>query len=1477
MKRISKLLSRVRNAFAPRQGKKGSSLAFVMMIGAALVVWVMCIMPLMSTTGTAAYQTMGSYDDYLMARSSIEFCKSELEKIVEEKIPYTFAVIGDTDSGFTAIPKEVNGVTLNSNYSARVDYDSLDDQKDVPLSTSAGNEVTAICAVTMNRDNPNIYDITITTYNQGKKIMTYTAIFTPKGSLLIYPEAYKQNQALPLSDFVVVDGKIGPHTIWNSGITMSNASSLDFSETLLPLIDASHSDWSQFYANSGEYPAVFKTTANSAYAEGADITDPVTMGDLASDKTWIMPKAGNSGTAGNIWYYTDESGDIHICLYTTETVDITADCTVYLNGKATYDKKVPETPGVYTVTVDYKGTDYATEENLDKYDGTKVNVLPINGLALGNINKVSSGKHTIPEQVTVSTIEKVEHRDENDVLINTTYTVTLTRPAEDLMYGYVDPANPSVVHWSTSNVITGLDGTPGKAYFFYICRPASFEDGVFMADSDVKSAGGIFVPKFVNKLTDGTKYAIVGQSDGADCLLNNSMSLDAINYNQVFVTTNRDLSTYSWTADQYGGYNWNFINTSNRKYLGIIGDLDCSLKNGNKSHHRHSDYEWKECRKNKIDEVISFDNFRVDLVDDAFNFRVITQDNNFYLSSKAKGTYSYPEYQCAYSGTATYEKYSDKNYYVSLNNSVRATTDYASVKFMELPSIVDTTPAGPSGSFAIEDTVAYGTNVFTHVDNNVEAEIIALYANGNEITANNGILNAGIYNLVANVKIGDSNCWVSLGNLSVTKANLSADGFTVTTATNPDDELRVDVSAEGWHANGGVHYFGYKSVDETDYHWYSAGDVGYTFRLRYGEYMFAVKESGSNNYNGVEVPFDGTVKIETDPVTIASSDKPFFLYTMSDTGDIEWYKLPEGILPGRVHFLYGYTSDYYDSTGTIDWHTEYKGESYKKTVWITVFPVEVEFKLNKFAVYIDNSNYPDKDNHFEIGEPLGYNFVNGHGPSMMRGSSLYFMGRSGSINTHGADVVLTTDLLVLNSDIIGGGSVMVGPYSTGTGTPGDTLLFVSNTGGIVRDGKTIFEGRQFYRVPKNTDLCNLNATTTAGWKIGGTTDGNVKYLFRQGIFPEINMDIAYASNEQLSRIVSSETIGWTDKGVLSGSSSSTNVGYVVTAYITQMDGAVDYKANRVIIAAKAPDGSNTLNVTSDLTFTTRYLSVDADQIVGTGGVKFILNNLAQDENFIQMISSALGLTNYSSKSLQMDYERYTLIISDSGTTPMSSQICRYDSGTNLLGGSKNQSLMAEYSTTEIERLFSGGLSGLASTVKTVDRYVSLKADEGNNTIDIGALAGIELDIYANYIYVDPSVTAIKMSSLFSSDVKISSQESGYTTHEYLGIFKGHSAETYTGTLLYFANTVNITYGNLFGGSKTVSIAPGFYWMAATDSGTSLSVLAENPSAYEVNPEILKDYSVYINPDGSLSNAYVDTGLLDNNNATAGGFSGGSME
>ena len=108
MKQLTKLMTRLRRRKPRRQDKHGSSMALVMIITSALVIWVMCLAPLMATTGTAALKVQNGYTDYLSSRSAIEYAKSELELIVRDEVPYTFAVIkqsNGTYTTYTAIPK----------------------------------------------------------------------------------------------------------------------------------------------------------------------------------------------------------------------------------------------------------------------------------------------------------------------------------------------------------------------------------------------------------------------------------------------------------------------------------------------------------------------------------------------------------------------------------------------------------------------------------------------------------------------------------------------------------------------------------------------------------------------------------------------------------------------------------------------------------------------------------------------------------------------------------------------------------------------------------------------------------------------------------------------------------------------------------------------------------------------------------------------------------------------------------------------------------------------------------------------------------------------------------------------------------------------------------------------------------------------------------------------------------------------------
>lgn len=109
-------------------------------------------------------------------------------------------------------------------------------------------------------------------------------------------------------------------------------------------------------------------------------------------------------------------------------------------------------------------------------------------------------------------------------------------------------------------------------------------------------------------------------------------------------------------------------------------------------------------------------------------------------------------------------------------------------------------------------------------------------------------------------------------------------------------------------------------------------------------------------------------------------------------------------------------------------------------------------------------------------------------------------------------------------------------------------------------------------------------------------------------------------------------------------------------------------------------------------------------------------------------------------------------------------------------------------------------------------------------------------------------------------------------------------------MIYFEDDVRIRFLS-FEGYVNKTIYKGFYYVFAKEDGTSIKELAdlytgEHPEdtvnynkemkPYAVDKQDLANYSIYVNEDGTLSDAYVDTGLEDNNSTGVGGFSGGKV-
>lgn len=191
-----------------------------------------------------------------------------------------------------------------------------------------------------------------------------------------------------------------------------------------------------------------------------------------------------------------------------------------------------------------------------------------------------------------------------------------------------------------------------------------------------------------------------------------------------------------------------------------------------------------------------------------------------------------------------------------------------------------------------------------------------------------------------------------------------------------------------------------------------------------------------------------------------------------------------------------------------------------------------------------------------------------------------------------------------------------------------------------------------------------------------------------------------------------------------------------------------------MLVGRTFDGISALNVPCSLTFDTRYLSIDAQTIVQTNsGASFNINNLGQDEDFLQWIGEVTGITSYHSKTLQVDYEQPTTIQTVSyGEKLMKQQICRYGItvngsfvGADLFGPeddaheqNKAQPLIVTYTTDEINGWFTGDKKEY--NVKTVDRYVSIDASKcSSSRVILNQDAARDLNLYANYVYFAPCI------------------------------------------------------------------------------------------------------------------------------------------
>ena len=157
--------------------KRGSSLALVMVLSAVLLLLGTALLPIAITADNEAEIMESRYENYLLSRSAIEYAKGELGCMVQTGRPQTFAVLR-SGSGFLAVQKTDSGISINSAYADCIDFDPLgraDDTQDRPKTSSAGDQVAAICAVVPTESASHLFEITICSFVEDSPRLTWNA------------------------------------------------------------------------------------------------------------------------------------------------------------------------------------------------------------------------------------------------------------------------------------------------------------------------------------------------------------------------------------------------------------------------------------------------------------------------------------------------------------------------------------------------------------------------------------------------------------------------------------------------------------------------------------------------------------------------------------------------------------------------------------------------------------------------------------------------------------------------------------------------------------------------------------------------------------------------------------------------------------------------------------------------------------------------------------------------------------------------------------------------------------------------------------------------------------------------------------------------------------------------------------------------------------------------------------------------------
>lgn len=1498
-----------------RRSKRGSSLPMVMAIGAALVIWVMALLPLMATSGTTAAQTKLLEANYLSSKSSIEFVKGELTEMVKGGVPKPFVVWQD-DSGIYHIEMklESNGSGVRSGYLTYVDSKSepntgARDADDEPKL----NSVVALCGV--EQTSGNIYKITIRTYNNGEEGTTYTATYTGAGKMKIFPEAYKQTQAMPLSDFVLVDGKLGDRTVWTSTIGNKDNYTGSFAEYLNPIYAT---ETENARSDAGKYPIVFKRTAETAKngaTEGEGTSDNVivegsTPLEDPTPQEWYMPTASD-------FTFDPDSHKVSIASGSPLSGKVTLNASkadtkipyLGLSVSYNYDSR-PTGTGTYRVTVDVESTgDYRAEK--------KINVLAASNLAIGTFQIGD---------------EKAEVKAPSISVDSKNHKVTFSN-VDGSVECYYRENGGNLQRISINNGYGSHSLNSSSTYTFYYRVNGREDDGIVYTPSDYICCGSYApTPGAVSSLTDGQKYLICRET-GKPATDADGNPLDGYKQYVVLKQDQNDSSKLTVEFINLPTDLSNFDASSISRLFWTYEKSESShrLKYGNSS---DSNKSYLAISNNSVYMVGNNDNAR-DLK--------VTDGNT------VNGQPTIHVYRTVKSGRRSY------NYYLSLNTknsqnpyiSPRSSSEGALlfIAFPESKSVNGSNISVPSISLS-DGNHTYKDVSFTSLLNLLSNNSIQkVYLNGEAYNTNDtDNIPVGQYTIHVQVSgnSGSSFDYVPVsGTLTVNPKSAFLEGSVDASISNYNADISYNWSSNGFDINDYVKYYGYK-VD-SGYRWFPEDTIS---NLSIGSYTFAVWRANSKDYTYVPLDDDSTAEVvhpkvsfdDTDGDSVPDGTFSQFTYKQNDDGSISWYRLPSGVRPSRVTILYGTKNSSYNvnnqlKPGGYNW-SETAPRNEKNTI----------VTADAYAVVIENAVINSKgrynkwtetavtrSNPIVIIGPSNVASVTGDGyfDSLIMGSSIYFMGNNYSIDTNGAKVTVNADLLVLRDGIdkgtSGDGMVVVYPYNltrqAGAADGLDyTLLYVAEDTG----DKMVFEARTFYKVKSGTDIANVTAIDGerviklgtipgAGSTNAGSIPTAVRDLFNSNVtnppYPEMIADIAYATKAQLDSIVSSETMGWTKDGVLqnSGTYSSDdkdtyNVKYAVCAYITKGTSVNDtkYAANRVLVASPNNGSGADLSVSSVM-FITRYLSLDMDSISGSS---LVVRALTDTRNGIETIIESIFRTNLVSDTVQVDFKQNTSLNS---TSSIDANVYRYSSNSDLLGGAIGESdLVINYSVDTLHSRLQRILSADRTDIQ--DRYVRFSGT-GNSTLQIkdSELFGLfsssptNVYIYTNFWSIE-GITKIDLSAGSNilnknpSVIKLNTLENGYDTAEYLGLFKGDTAESYQGVMLHCANAVEIVHksGNVtidkglyFISSEVLSdkssdkyVGDNFYELAKSIRADENAVKngTKNEYGYRVNEQWLYENAAYISLDGKLNNSYVDSDLLGGGSGSGmTGFSGGGLQ